>query len=81
MALAIADLMADGEIFCMAVAAIAQGLNVFQRRGLGRDMFAAYPARHHAMKLARHRFVHLDPEVTQTAHAGIFVQNRDGSPF
>lgn len=76
MALAIADFMADGQIVCMAVAAFAQGLDVFQRRRLGRDMFAADPARHHAMELTRHCFIHLDPKVSQTAHGGIFMQNK-----
>ena len=51
MALAVADFMADGQVFGMAVAAVAQGLNVFQRRRLGRDMLAAHPAWHHAMQL------------------------------
>jgi hypothetical protein len=75
MALAIADFMADGQILGMAVAAVAQRLDVLQRGGLWRDMLAADPARHDAMQLARHGFVHLDAEVSQTAHAGIFLQN------
>jgi hypothetical protein len=78
MALAIADFMADGQVFCVAVAAVAQCLNVFQRRGLERDMFAANPARHDAMELSRDCFIHLDPKVSQTAHDGIFMQNKAG---
>ena len=78
MALAIADFMADGQVFCVAVAAIAQGLDVFQRRRLGRDMFAADPARHDAMELPRDCFIHLDPQVCQSAHGGIFMQNKAG---
>ena len=66
--------MTDGQVFGMAVAAVAQGLNVFQRRRLGRDMLAAYPARHHAMQLAGDGAVHLDAKVLQTAHGCIFIQ-------
>ena len=77
MALAVADFMADGQVFGMAVAAVAQGLNVFQRRRLGRDVLAAHPARHHAMQLAGHGAVHLDAKVLQTAHAGIFIQKNE----
>ena len=75
MALAVADFMADGQIVGMAVAAFAAGLDMLQRRRFGRDMLAAHPARHDAVKLPRHGFVDLDPKVAQTAHALIFVQN------
>ena len=75
MTLAVADFMADGQIVGVAVAAFAAGLNMLQRRCLGRDMFAAHPARHDAVKLPRHGFIHLDSKVAQTAHALIFVQN------
>lgn len=76
MALAIADFMADGEVFCVAVATVAQGLNMLERRRFWRDMLAANPAWHHAVKLARHYFVYLDPMVSQTAHGDIFTQKR-----
>ena len=80
MALAVADFVADGQVVRMAVAAIAPRLDVFQRRGFGRDMFAADPAGHNAMKLAGDGSVHLDPEVLQTAHAGIFIQKNAVPP-
>ena len=76
MALAIADFMADGQVFGVAVAAVAQRLDMLQRGRLGRDMFAADPAGHDAMKLAGDGSVHFDSEVAQTAHADIFVPNR-----
>ena len=79
MALAVAHLVADGQVLGMAVAAVALGLNVFQRRGLGRDMLAANPARHHAVQLAGDGAVHLDAKVLQTAHAGIFMQKNEFS--
>lgn len=79
MALAVAHFMADGQVFGMAVAAVAQGLNVFQRRRFGRDMLATHPARHHAMQLAGDGTVHLDAKVLQTAHAGIFMQKNEFS--
>ena len=74
MALAVADFMADGQVLGMAVAAIAQRLDVLQRGGFWRDMLPADPARHDAMQLARHGSVHLDAKVLQTAHCRIFPQ-------
>ena len=73
MALAIADLMADGQVVCVAVATIDQRLNMFQRRCLGRNVCAAHPAGHHAMQLAGYCSVHFDAEVLQAAHAGILI--------
>jgi hypothetical protein len=73
MALAVADFMADGQVLGVAVAAFAQGLDVLQRGGLWRDMLSADPAGHDAMQLACHGSVHLDAEVSQTAHAGDFA--------
>ena len=78
MALSIADFVADRQVFCVAVAAFAAGLDVLQRCRLGRDVFAANPARHHAMELPCNGFVHLDPQVCQSAHDGIFMQNKAG---
>ena len=53
----VAAVMADGQVFLMAVAAFAQRLNVL-KRGVGvRHMLPADPTRHHAMQLARYRFV------------------------
>ena len=75
MTLAVADFMANGQIVGMAVAAFAAGLNMLERRSFRRDMLAAHPARHDAVKLPRHGFIHLDSKVAQTAHALIFVQN------
>jgi len=56
-ALVVAAVMADGQIFLVTVAAFAQRLNVLQR-GIGmRHVLPADPTRHHAMQLARYRFV------------------------
>ena len=49
MALVIAKRMADGQITLVAVAAFAQGLNVFQSCINHVDMLAANPAWHLAM--------------------------------
>lgn len=75
MTLAVAGFVTDGEILGMAVAAFAQGLDMLQSRRVRRNMLAAYPARHDAMKLPRNGSVHLDAKVAQTAHTGIFLQN------
>jgi hypothetical protein len=68
MPLAVADFMADGQVFRVAVAAFAQRLDVLQRGGLARDVFAADPARHHAVELPRHGLVDLVPGMPQPAH-------------
>jgi len=74
--LAVAHLVADGEIFSVAVAALAQGLNVLQRGGLGRDMLATHPARHRAMQLPGHGSVDFDSGMAQAAHAEIVGQKQ-----
>ena len=48
-ALVVADRMADGQISLMAVAAIAQGLNMFECRVRLSDVQAADPAGHLAV--------------------------------
>jgi len=49
--------MADGQILLVAVATFAQRLDVLEC-GVGmRHMLPADPTRHHAMHLARYRFV------------------------
>jgi hypothetical protein len=68
MTLTIADLVTDGEVVCVAVAALAQRLNVLQRGGFARHMFAADPARHGAVKLAGDRLVDLVAGKAQSAH-------------
>ena len=68
MTLAIANPVADGEVFCMAVAALAERLNVLQRRGVRRDVFAANPARHGAVELTGDRLVDLVAGMAQSAH-------------
>ena len=70
MPLPIAELMADSQIFGMAIAALAQRLNVLQRGGLGCDVLAADPAGHHTVQLARQRLVHLVAGMTETTHRG-----------
>ena len=68
-ALVVAQFMADGEVFLVAVAALAQGLDVLQRRRFWYHMLATDPARHHAMQLARHGFVDFVAGKAQSAHA------------
>ena len=68
MPLTIADLVADREVFCMAVTALAERLNVLQRGGLRRHMFAANPARHRAVQLTCNRLVDLVAGMAQSAH-------------
>lgn len=75
MTLAVAGFVTDGQILGMAVSAFAQRLDMLQRRRVQRDMFAANPARHDAMKLPRDGSVHLDSKLAQIAHTGIFLQN------
>ena len=57
--LVVTAVMADGQIVLMAVAAFAQWLDVFECGVSVRHMRPADPARHHAMQLARYRFVDL----------------------
>jgi cation transport ATPase len=57
MALVVALPMADGKVLHVAVAAFAQGPDVFQRGIVHSHMFTAHPARHDAMQLACHRCV------------------------
>ena len=68
MTLTITDFVADGEVFCMAVAALAERLNVLQRGGFARHMFAANPARHRAVQLTGNRLVDLVAGMAQSAH-------------
>ena len=69
MPLAIAYLVADRKVFCMAVAALAERLNVLQRGGLRRHMFAANPARHHTVQLTGNHLVDLVAGMAQSAHS------------
>ena len=50
-ALVVAQRMADGQVSLVAVAAFAQGLNVFQRCIKQLYMLTTYPARHLAVQL------------------------------
>jgi hypothetical protein len=69
MALVVAAAVADGQVLDMAATAFAQGLNVFEC-GLGwQNMFAAHPAGHHTMQLARDGFVNLVPSESEFAHS------------
>ena len=68
MALTIAHRMTDGEVFGMAVAALAERLNVLQRGGLRRHVFAANPARHRSVQLTGDRLVDLVAGMAQSAH-------------
>ncbi len=68
MALTIAYFVTDGEVFGMAVAAVAERLNVLQRGGFARHVFSANPARHHTMQLTGYRLVDLVAGMAQSAH-------------
>jgi hypothetical protein len=57
MALVVAAVMADGQVVLVAVATLTQGLNVFEGGLFMGHMRPADPTRHHAMHLARDRFV------------------------
>ena len=52
MSLLVARRMADRQVGLVAVAAIAQGVDVLQRCVNDVDMLAAHPARHLAVQLA-----------------------------
>ena len=75
MALVVAQPMADGKVLHVAVAAFAQGPDVFQRGICHGHMLTAYPARHDAMQLACHRFVDFVARVGEGAHRCITVFN------
>lgn len=66
--LVVAGAVADRQVVRVAVAALAQGLDVLQRRLLRQHRFTTHPARHHAMQLARHGFVHFVAGVGQFTH-------------
>ena len=55
----VAAVVADGQVFLMAVATFTERLNVLKRGVSMRDMLATNPTRDHAMQLARYRFVDL----------------------
>lgn len=71
MVLIVAELVADRQVFRMAVAAFAPWLDVFQRCGGGQHMLAADPAGHNTMQLARHCLVDLVAGVGEFAHEGM----------
>jgi len=68
MTLTITDFVTDSEVFCVAIAAMAERLNVLKRGGIARHMFAANPARHHTMQLTGYRLVDLVAGMAQSAH-------------
>lgn len=72
MALMVADIVADGQIVCVAVSTFAQWLDVLQRGGGGQHMLATHPAGHNAMQLACHRSVDFFTGEGQRAHSTIF---------
>ena len=59
MALIVADLMTDSQVFRVAVSTLTQRLNMLQRGSGWRHMFTTNPTRHLAMKLPCHGFVNL----------------------
>ena len=63
MALVVAKRMADGQITLVAVAAFAQGLDVFQRCINQVHMLATHPARHLAVQLAGDGVVDFLPDM------------------
>ena len=68
MPLVVAQCMADGQIVRVAVAALAQWLDVFKRCGLWQHMLPAHPARYYTVQLMRHCFVNFAPDVGEFAH-------------
>jgi hypothetical protein len=68
MSLVVAVFMADGQVVQMAVAALAQGLNVFQGGGFVGHVLTTHPARYHAMQLAGDGSVNLFSGQGQSAH-------------
>ena len=58
-ALVVAMFMADGQIFQVAVAALAQRLDVLQGGGFVGHMLATHPARYHAVHLPCDGFINL----------------------
>lgn len=76
MALVVAQLMTDGQILDMAVAAFAQGFDVFQCGCIAQHMFAADPARHYAMHLACHCFVDFVAGEGESAHNCVWSDSK-----
>ena len=74
MALVIAQLVADGQVFGMAVTAFAFGFDVLQRRCFRQHMLTTHPAGHHAVQLPCHGFVHFFSGLIQSAHAVAFLK-------
>ena len=68
MTLTITDFVTDSEVFCVAIAAMADRLNVLKRGGFARHVFATNPARHHTMQLTGYRLVDLVAGMAQSAH-------------
>src|SRR4051812_8667939 len=64
----VAGPVADGEVLDVAVAAVDQRLDVFQRRVGQFHRFTADPARHDAVQLAGDGAVDLDAGEGQAAH-------------
>lgn len=65
---AVAHGMADSQVFKMAVSALAQGLDMFQRGVCRVYVLAAHPAGHRAMQLPCHGFVNFVAGEAQLAH-------------
>ena len=68
MATVIASIMADGQIVRMAVAALTQRLDVFQRCIVEFHVLTTNPAWNHAVELARYGFVDFVAGKGKTAH-------------
>lgn len=64
MTLVIANAVANGQVFSMTVATIAERLDVLECGISWQHMFAAQPARNAAMKLACNGFVNFVAGVT-----------------
>ncbi len=68
MALVVAYIMADRQIFQVAAPPFAQRLDMLQGCRTGHHMLTANPAGHHAMHLPSDRFVDLVTRVGKFAH-------------
>jgi len=68
MTLVVAAAVADGQVFQMAAATLAQGLDVLKRGVCRQHMLAAHPAGHHPMQLACNRLVNFVSGESEFAH-------------
>jgi hypothetical protein len=74
MPLVVAQLVTDGQVFCMAVTSFTFGFDVLKRGRFRQHVLTTHPAWHHTMQLPRHGFVHFFSDLIQSAHAVTFFK-------